>query len=289
LRRHLALSLTSVLVAALIGVPAAIWAARQARVAGVVLPAAGLLQTVPSLALFGLLLAPLAELGRNVSLAQAVLFALLGLGLAAATALSSRRLPAPWRGGGLTLTALLALAPGAVLAVLAAVYAHALLLGLLNLDPRALNPMALWSEPLAQFGVRGIGAAPALIALTLYALLPIVRNTYTGVREVSQAVLEAGRGMGMSSGQILRRLELPLALPLILEGLRGSAVLTIGITTVAALIGAGGLGFFVLRGIDQVVPDLILLGALPIILLALVADALLKGLGLLLTPRGMRP
>jgi osmoprotectant transport system permease protein len=288
LRRHLALSLSSVLLAALIGVPAAIWAARQARVAAVVLPTAGLLQTVPSLALFGILLAPLAQLGRSFTLAQGVQVSLLGLALALGLVALSARLPSPWRGGLRLLSAPLALPPAVMLTVLVAVYLHALLLGLLNFEAQALNVVALWREPLAQFGVRGIGAAPALIALTLYALLPVVRNAYTGISEVPQAVIEAGRGMGMSPGQILRRIELPLALPLIVEGLRGSAVLTIGITTVAALIGAGGLGFFVLRGIDQVVPDLILLGALPIILLALVADGLLKLAGLLLTPRGVR-
>ena len=129
---------------------------------------------------------------------------------------------------------------------------------------------------------------PALIALTLYAFLPIVRNTYTGIKEVPQAATEAGRGMGMSPGQILRRVELPLALPLIMEGVRASTVLTIGIATVAFLIGAGGLGVFIQNGISQQVPDLILLGALPIIGLALLADALLRGLGQLVTPRGIR-
>jgi osmoprotectant transport system permease protein len=109
-----------------------------------------------------------------------------------------------------------------------------------------------------------------------------------GVRGVPEAATEAGRGMGMSPAQLLWRVELPLALPLILEGLRASAVLTIGITTVAYLIGAGGLGVFIQRGIDQVVPDLILLGAVPVILLALAADGLLRGLGLFLTPRGVR-
>ena len=145
-----------------------------------------------------------------------------------------------------------------------------------------------FTAPLSSLGVRGIGTAPALIALTLYAFLPIVRNTYTGIKEVPQAATEAGRGMGMSPGQILRRVELPLALPLIMEGVRASTVLTIGIATVAFLIGAGGLGVFIQNGISQQVPDLILLGALPIIGLALLADALLRGLGQLVTPRGIR-
>ena len=143
-------------------------------------------------------------------------------------------------------------------------------------------------RPLASVGVRGIGSAPALIALTLYALLPIVRNTYTGLKGVPSAATEAGRGMGMSPRQLLLRVQLPLALPLVVEGLRAAAVLTIGTTTVAYLIGAGGLGVFIQRGIDQVVPDLVLLGAIPIILLALLVDGLLRILGTALTPRGVR-
>ena len=102
------------------------------------------------------------------------------------------------------------------------------------------------------------------------------------------AAIEAGRGMGMSPAQILRRVELPLAFALINEGLRASLVLSIGIATVAYLIGAGGLGTFIQRGIDQVVPDLILLGAIPVILLALALDGLLRLIGHYLTPRGVR-
>lgn len=113
-----------------------------------------------------------------------------------------------------------------------------------------------------------------------------MRNTFIGIREVPAPVTEAARGMGMSQRQILWQVQLPLALPLIVEGLRASAVLTIGIATVAYLIGAGGLGTFIQQGIDQVVPDLILLGALPVIMLALIADAVLRGMGSLLrSPR----
>jgi osmoprotectant transport system permease protein len=172
---------------------------------------------------------------------------------------------------------------------MAAVVLNDLFVAALSLDLGGFSLPGSLSAPLSNLGVRGIGTAPALIALTLYAFLPIVRNTYTGLKEVPRAAVEAGRGMGMSGGQILRRVELPLALPLIIEGVRASAVLTVGITTVAFLIGAGGLGTFIERGIAQQVPDLILLGALPIILLALAADALLRGVGVLLTSRGVRP
>lgn len=292
LLRHLGLSGTSVLLASVIGIPAAIWAARRDRVAAVVLPTAGLLQTFPSLALFGLMLAPLAQLGQNMSQGSAVVFILAGAVLAGLFGTLiwwlGERLKGLLRHVLALLTLAVALLPLALLIVIVAVVLNELIVALLSFDLSSFRLQLGWNLPLADLGVRGIGTAPALIALTLYAFLPIIRNTYTGICEVPKDAVEAGRGMGMSSMQILRRVELPLALPLMVEGLRASAVLTIGITTVAFLIGAGGLGTFIQRGIGQRVPDLILLGALPIILLALLADGLLRALGLLLTPKGIR-
>lgn len=290
--RHLALSGTSVLLATLIGLPAAVFAARRAEVASVVLPTASLLQTLPSLALFGLMLGPLARLGQALTVGGAALVVFLGGLPAVALGLVLWRWGAQLRPGlrGVVTILLLALAfvPVSLLTVVLAVVVNEVIVALFSFDFGRLNLWRGWGAPLSSLGVRGIGTAPALIALTLYALLPIVRNAYTGIKEVPRAAVEAGRGMGMSPGQILRRVELPLALPLIVEGLRASAVLTIGITTVAYLIGAGGLGTFIQRGIDQVVPDLILLGAIPIILLALLVDGLLRAAGLFLTPRGLR-
>lgn len=283
--RHLALSGTSVLLASLIGIPAAVWAARSERAARLVLPTASFLQTLPSLALFGLMLLPLARLGGALTVGEALLLGGLGLLLGAGLGWLARRT----RRGALSLLALLVgLLPGALLTVMLAVVVNDLFVAVFSFDMGRLSLPGSLGAPLSSLGVRGIGTAPALIALTLYAFLPVVRNTYTGLKEVPRAAVEAGRGMGMSDAQILRRVELPLALPLIAEGVRASAVLTIGITTVAFLIGAGGLGTFIERGISQQVPDLILLGALPIILLALAADALLRGAGLLLTSRGVR-
>jgi len=293
LARHLALSGTSLLLAALIGVPAAVASWRSSSVARWVLPGAGLVQTLPSLALFGLLIAPLAQLGRTLTVGTALLVVLAGVVPVVALLVlrRGRRLEAsgaaagPWQPVS-TVLKLLPVAPGALLAVMLAVVINGVLAAFLGAGSAPTWPG--WREPLTVLGVRGIGSAPALIALTLYALLPIVRNTYTGLSSVPKAATEAGRGMGMSPWQLLLRVELPLALPLVIEGLRAATVLTIGTTTVAYLIGAGGLGVFIQRGIDQVVPDLVLLGAVPIILLALIADALLRGLGGLLTPRGLR-
>ena len=124
----------------------------------------------------------------------------------------------------------------------------------------------------------------AIVALTLYALLPIIRNTAAGIANVDPAVLEAARGMGMTGRQILWRVELPLSISTIIAGIRIATVLTIGIATIAAAVGAGGLGEFIFRGLAMVDNRLILAGAIPAALLAIFADVLL---GLL--ERGLRP
>lgn len=151
-------------------------------------------------------------------------------------------------------------------------------------------PLAYFSDAvpfLRQLGVKGIGTAPALIALTLYSLLPITRNTFTSLSIIPQGVIDAGLGMGMSRWQLLVKVQIPLALPVVLTGIRTSAVQAIGNTTVAALIGAGGLGTFVFQGLGQAAPDLILLGALSIIFIALAADTALLGLVSIFTPKGI--
>ncbi|PKQ37932.1 MAG: ABC transporter permease [Actinobacteria bacterium HGW-Actinobacteria-1] len=206
---HLAMAGTGLGFGLALGVPLGLWATRNRHVRSVVLGVTGVIQTVPSLALLGLLIAPLAALSQAVPALRAL-------------------------------------------------------------------------------GVRGIGATPGLIALTLYALLPIVRNTYVGLAEVDPAVIDAGRGMGMSSWQLLWRVEFPLALPLIIEGVRTASVLLIGITTLTVFAGARNLGILVFEGLGQFAPDLILLGALPIIALAVVADVALSALGRALTPEGVR-
>src|SRR5205814_9043474 len=139
-----------------------------------------------------------------------------------------------------------------------------------------LSALATAVPPLAAIGVGGIGPAPAIIALILYALLPVVRNSMAGIAGVDAGVIEAGRGMGMTPRQLFWRVELPLAAPVLLAGLRIVTVQAIGLAVIAALIGAGGLGSFVFEGLGQYAGDLILLGALPTIGLALAADTLLQ-------------
>jgi osmoprotectant transport system permease protein len=193
LARHCELVAGAVVPALVIGVPLGLMAARRTRARGPIFATLNVVQTIPSIALFGLLLAPLAALA------------------------------------------------GAVPA-------------------------------LAALGIHGIGVAPALIALTLYALLPVARNTLAALLGVDPAVIESATGMGMTRRQILWRVELPLGLPVLLAGVRIVVVQAIGLAVVAALVGAGGLGSFVFRGIGQYAIDLVLLGALPTIFLALAAD-----------------
>ena len=204
--RHVALVAGSVGPALVIGFALGVAAAKRSRLQGPLFAVLNLLQTVPSIALFGLLIAPLSALA----------------------------MAAPW---------------------------------------------------LAALGVGGIGPAPAVIALVLYALLPIVRNTAIGLSGVDPAVIDAATGMGLTPRQIFWRVELPLASPVMLAGLRIVVVQTIGLAVVAALIGAGGLGTFVFEGLGQYALDLVLLGALPAIFLALAADFVLHVISALLPRR----
>jgi len=124
----------------------------------------------------------------------------------------------------------------------------------------------------------GIGARTAIVALVLYAILPILRNTCVGLSGIDPAILEAAEAMGMTNGQILMRVRMPLAMSVILAGIRTATVITIGVATIAAAIGAGGLGTFIFRGVAMVSDAVILAGAIPAALLALLADFLLGAL-----------
>ncbi|SOE01668.1 ABC transporter permease [Caenispirillum bisanense] len=206
---HLALVGAALGPALLLGLPLGLLARRRAKLRGGLFGLLNFFQTIPSIALFALLVAPLSALGDAVPVLKAV-------------------------------------------------------------------------------GIKGIGAAPAVIALVMYSLLPIVRNTYAGFAGVPAAAVEAARGMGMTTRQVLWRVEVPLALPVILSGLRIVTVQAIGLTVVAALIGAGGLGTFIFQGLGQYAIDLVLLGAIPTIFLAVTADFFLQILVALSKPEGAR-
>lgn len=198
-RQHILLSLGSLGAAVTVSLPLGIFCHRVPRLQPGVLSALNIIQTVPSIALFGILMAPLGALATHVPLAAAV-------------------------------------------------------------------------------GIRGIGAAPAVVALFLYSLLPIVANTVAGLKRVSPATVEAALGMGMTRWQTLMSVELILALPVVLTGIRIVLVQNIGLVTVAALIGGGGFGTFVFGGIGQAATDLVLLGAIPTVVLAFSAAVLLDAL-----------
>jgi osmoprotectant transport system permease protein len=162
-------------------------------------------------------------------------------------------------------------------------------LGLLLVHRKVLRTLALsiasilqTIPSLALFGflipiplIGGIGKRTAIVALALYALLPILRNTYVGLTSIDAAVLESAEAMGMTTTQILLRVRFPLALAFILAGIRTATIITIGVATIAAAIGAGGLGTFIFRGVALVSDQLLLAGAIPAALLAILADLLL--------------
>lgn len=148
------------------------------------------------------------------------------------------------------------------------------ILGIANIVQTIPSPALLgFLVPLPFIG--GIGPRSAIVALALYSLLPLIRSTYAGINGIDRAVIEAGRGMGMNDRQLLTQVELPLAAGVIFAGIRVAMVLSIGIATVAALIGAGGLGMYIFRGISMLDNTLILAGAVPSAILALTADGVL--------------
>lgn len=195
--RHLLLLVGTLIPTLAIGIPLGWWCAKKAAVQSPVFAVLNVIQTVPSVALFGLLIAPLAGLARAF----------------------------PW---------------------------------------------------LSEMGISGIGMAPALIALVLYALLPLVRSVVAGLQQVPKEVIETAEGMGMTRSQIFWQAEVPLALPVLLTGLRVIAVQTVGMAVIAALIGAGGFGAIIFQGLLSSALELVLLGVIPVIAMAVVIDALFK-------------
>ncbi len=141
---------------------------------------------------------------------------------------------------------------------------------------------------LAAMTLKSIGFLPAIIALVIYGQLPIIRNTYTAIRQVDLALIEVGRGMGMTERQILLRVKLPIALPVIMAGVRNSLMLLIGIATIAVFVGAGGLGTPIFRGLRNARMDLIIIGGVTVSLLALATDGVMALVQSTVTSKGLK-
>ncbi|MEB3260518.1 MAG: glycine betaine ABC transporter substrate-binding protein [Cyanobacteriota bacterium] len=188
-----------------------------------------------------------------------------------------------WRSGEHLLLVALAIALALLIALPLGVFIHGrprwsqLVLGLAN-AVQTIPSLAIFGLLLTVPFLGGIGPTPAVVALTLYALLPLLRGFVTGLCQVPQGLKEAGRALGLSPGQVLRQVECPLALPSLMAGLRVATVISVGVATIGAAIGAGGLGVFIFRGIATVNNTLLLAGALPAAAMALAADAILGAL-----------
>ncbi len=141
---------------------------------------------------------------------------------------------------------------------------------------------------LAAMTLKSIGFLPAIVALVIYGQLPIVRNTYIAIRQVDPAMIEVGRGMGMTERQILVKVKFPIALPVIMAGVRNSLMLLIGIATIAVFVGAGGLGSPIFRGLRNVRMDLIIIGGVSVSLLALATDGIMALVQRTVTSKGLK-
>ena len=148
--------------------------------------------------------------------------------------------------------------------------------------------VAIMVPILSTLGFRAFGLIPAIIALSIWGLLPILRNSYAAINNINPAIVEAARGMGMTRGQIARKIELPLALPVIMTGIRISTVVVVGTATLAALIAAGGLGRIILAGVFSGVPLITLQGAAPTAALAISLGFILERIESWMTPRGLK-
>lgn len=135
--------------------------------------------------------------------------------------------------------------------------------------------------------ILGIGSTPAIFMVVVYSLLPIVKNTYTGISGIDPVVLESAKGIGLTKNQSLFKIQLPLALPIIMSGIRISAVTAVGLMTLAAFIGAGGLGYLVFSGVQTVNNNMILAGAIPACILALIVDFIFGKIEVAVTPKGL--
>ncbi|GLF88873.1 glycine betaine/carnitine/choline transport system permease protein OpuCB [Bacillus safensis] len=136
--------------------------------------------------------------------------------------------------------------------------------------------------------ILGVGKIPAIVALFFYSVLPILRNTYAGVQGVNKNLLESGKGIGMTTWEQIRLVELPLAVPIIMAGVRTSTIYLIGWTTLAAFIGGGGLGDYILIGLQLYQPEYIIAGAIPVTILAVIIDLSLMKLEKKVTPEGLK-
>ncbi|NDJ85583.1 MAG: ABC transporter permease subunit [Chloroflexi bacterium] len=349
--KHLSYVVVSLATGLVVGIGLGLWASRDENVSPIILYAVGIIQTIPSLALFGLLLVPLSNLGRTPLVDEVLIwvapsFLVLSIiltGLLLRGSIMPNQLRAP-----LTIIAAVALAVPLALITLVlititfqisfqvlstgdyqagkTVFQLALLgLAVLIAANRTLSLRAnqrrylRWGRygmaavagislavvltqsaidylpstsigdwTLSDVGIRGLGESPALVALTLYSLLPMTRNTYAGLNNVDPAIIDSGRGMGMTPRQIFFQIELPLAFPIIMAGVRNAAIALVGITTIAAVVGGGGLGFYVLNGVNNIKLDLILLGGIPAILLAFAVDIVLRIAEAGLTSPGIR-
>jgi len=134
----------------------------------------------------------------------------------------------------------------------------------------------------------GIGMVPAIIAITMYSLLPITRNTYTAINNVPYGVIDAARGMGLSKKQILWKIKLPLSVPVIMAGVRTSVVLGVSVATFASLVGAGGLGYFIFSGISRANLAMVSAGAILVSILGIAVNYLFMWLEILITPKGLK-
>ncbi|MDV2441811.1 ABC transporter permease [Acinetobacter gerneri] len=282
--QHIILVLSALPLIIVLGTVLGVVATKKAWLEEVILSLNGFMQTVPSIALYGLLLPLLSFFGKVFTVQQSLGLVLIIIALVVLGRLSSKWLPY-----------------GPLTSKIKTTIGFVVFFGIIVFLPILTNLFyQLFTHPIQWFssfhltshwdelGVRGLGTTPALIALVLYGVFPLIVNVHSSLQNIPKDIIDAAKGIGLSPHQIFWKVELPLVFPFFINGIRLTCLMLISLATIAVIVNAGGLGVLLMRGTEQSVQDLILLGCIPAVVLALVIDAFLRLIEGVFTAKGLK-
>lgn len=281
LKQHILMVLSALPLIIVIGTALGFIATKKSWLEEIILSLNGFVQTIPSIALYGLLLPLLSFFGKNITVGYSLI-----LGVIMAIAIMGLLFLARIRSDFIYFKLLAWLLTGLSVLFFLPI--------LTNFIFQTFSDPTMWLTTLhytatwESLGLRGLGTTPALIALVLYGVFPLVVNVHSSIQNIPTELTNAAKGIGLSPAQVFWKVQFPLILPFFIDGVRLSCLMLISLTTIAVIVNAGGLGVFLMRGTEQSVPDLILLGCIPTVILALIIDVILRLVQNIITPKGLK-
>lgn len=279
--QHLLLVLSALPLIIVLGIALGFIASQKAWLEDIILSVNGFIQTIPSIALYGLLLPLLAFYGQGFTVLSSlvVLAALIISFVVLFYALHLKKIPKQLKSLAWTLV---------VLSIVFLLPIFTNLIYQVFSQGGAWLAQLSWNASWESLGIRGLGTTPALIALVMYGVFPLIVSVHSSLRGIPAELIDAAKGIGLSDWQIFWKVQFPMTLPHFIDGIRLSCLMLISLTTIAVIVNAGGLGVFLMRGTEQSVSDLILLGCIPAILIAISLDAVLRLVQGVVTPEGLK-